>query len=173
MSRSAEGVEVAAARIVPVETHATVALDAPVHLVIDERTEVLVAERALREPVAAVVVTGHHRHVLQMALAALVADRAIVRMVHHQPLDDARAEFARFRILDRDARAFGGRRHARHDELAGVSFSSLNCLTAHCRHAPTDPIAGCQQKYGRSKPSERHAWSRFCAVVDARRRLSM
>ena len=27
-----------------------------------------------------------------------------------------------------------------------VSFASRNCLTAHWRHAPTDPIAGCQQK---------------------------
>ena len=38
--------------------------------------------------------------------------------------------------------------------LPCVSCSSRNCLTAHCRHAPTEPIAGCQQKYGRSKPSE-------------------
>ena len=30
--------------------------------------------------------------------------------------------------------------------LPCVSFSSLNCLTAHCRQAPTEPRAGCQQK---------------------------
>ena len=41
--------------------------------------------------------------------------------------------------------------------LPCVSFSSLNCLTAHCRQAPTEPSAGCQQKYGRSKPSDRQA----------------
>lgn len=33
-----------------------------------------------------------------------------------------------------------------------VSFSSLKTFTAHRRQEPTDPIAGCQQKYGRSKP---------------------
>ena len=43
------------------------------------------------------------------------------------------------------------------------SFSSRYCLTAHWRQAPTDPSAGCQQKYGRSRPFERHSSSRFFA----------
>ena len=30
--------------------------------------------------------------------------------------------------------------------LPVVSCSFLNCFTAHCRHAPTEPSAGCQQK---------------------------
>src|SRR5262245_47080513 len=42
-----------------------------------------------------------------------------------------------------------------------VSFSSRYCTTAHCRHAPIEPIAGCQQKYGRSRPTERQACSKF------------
>src|SRR5579872_1555740 len=54
-----------------------------------------------------------------------------------------------------------------------VSFSSRNCLTAHCRHAPTDPIAGCQQKYGRLKPSVRHASSRLTPSWTSCGRLSM
>src|SRR5690606_8570177 len=44
-----------------------------------------------------------------------------------------------------------------------VSFSSLYCLTAHWRQAPTLPSAGCQQKYGISRPSDRQAWSRLSA----------
>ena len=40
--------------------------------------------------------------------------------------------------------------------LPCVSFSSLNCLTAHWRQAPTEPSAGCQQKYGRFE-AERQA----------------
>ena len=58
-----------------------------------------------------------------------------------------------------------------------LSCSSLNCLTAHWRQAPTEPSAGCQQKYGRSKPSDRHWCRRFClrvhpvcAIVDVNRR---
>src|SRR5438876_10656588 len=46
--------------------------------------------------------------------------------------------------------------------LPRVSASSLNCLTAHWRQAPTEPIAGCQQKYGRFMPSDRQPCSWFC-----------
>ncbi len=33
-----------------------------------------------------------------------------------------------------------------------VSASSLYSFTAHCRQAPTECSAGCQQKYGRFRP---------------------
>src|SRR5581483_4514406 len=46
--------------------------------------------------------------------------------------------------------------------LPCVSASSLNCLTAHWRQAPTEPKAGCQQKYGRFMPRDRQPCSRFC-----------
>jgi hypothetical protein len=45
--------------------------------------------------------------------------------------------------------------------LPFVSFSSRYWITAHWRHAPTDPNAGCQQKYCRFMPRERTAWRRF------------
>src|SRR5690349_5594706 len=44
-----------------------------------------------------------------------------------------------------------------------VSFSSVYCLTAHWRQAPTLPRAGCQQKYGISRPRDRHACNRLSA----------
>jgi hypothetical protein len=40
--------------------------------------------------------TGHHGHILQVAVAALFADRAVVRVVGHQPLHYAFAELLRF-----------------------------------------------------------------------------
>src|ERR1035441_5742618 len=49
--------------------------------------------------------------------------------------------------------------------LPRVSLASLNCLTAHWRQAPTEPIAGCQQKYGRVMPNDREACSRVCVGV--------
>ena len=49
----AEDVQVAPAGVVAVEAHAAVALDAAVHLVVDERPEVLVAVGALVEAVLA------------------------------------------------------------------------------------------------------------------------
>ena len=60
---------------------------------------------------------GHHRHVLQMAFAAFVAHRAVVGMIDHQPLDDAGPESLRLRIVDGNADAVVGRRHAGHDDL--------------------------------------------------------
>jgi len=39
----------------------------------------------------------------------------------------------------------------------------LKSFTAHWRQAPTDPKAGCQQKYGRFKPCDRQPWSKFSA----------
>ena len=35
---------------------------------------------------------GHHGHVLEVAFAAFLADRAVVGMVFHQPFDDLTAE---------------------------------------------------------------------------------
>ena len=115
-----ESLQVSAAGDAAVEAHAPVALDAAVHLVVDEGAEVLVAVGALPEPEAAVVVPRHHRHVLQVALAPLVADGAVVGMVDHQPLDHLRAEGAGLGVLDRDPRPFRRRGHAGHHEPAGL-----------------------------------------------------
>ena len=50
-------------------------------------------------------------------------------------------------------------------ELLAAPFSSVYCLTAHWRQAPTLPSAGCQQKYGMSRPSDRHACNRLSAPL--------
>ena len=81
--------------------------------------------------------------------------------------------------LARNSRASGSSIEMRVPSAAGVmqamtmlpclSFSSWNCLTAHCRQAPTDPSAGCQQKYGRLKPSERQACEQVHPVVHVMR----
>ena len=123
-----ERVEIAAAGIVAVEAHAAVALDAAVHLVVDEGPQVLVAERALPDAVAAIVVPGHHRHVLQMAFAALVAHRAIVRMVQHQPFDHAGAKLRAPRGRRSRCGSVCGGRHARHDDLAALVVLVLELL---------------------------------------------
>src|SRR5690606_625838 len=54
-----------------------------------------------------------------------------------------------------------------------VSSSSLKDLTAHCLQAPTEPMAGCQQKYGRSNPSERQASRTFLPSLTSYGALSM
>src|SRR5262245_55103158 len=113
-----KGIQIVAARVVTVVAHATVALDAPVHLMIYQRAEILVAKRALLELVAAVGMACHHRHVLQMTLAAFITHRTVMRMIQHQAFDDGGAECDRLRMVDRDVCALGGRRHAGHHNLS-------------------------------------------------------
>ena len=116
----AEDTEVLTAGVVVVETHAAIAGDAAIHFMADERAKVLILVRALLEAVATGVVTCHHGHVLQMAVAAFLAHRAIVRVVGHQPLDHRRAEFLRFSIINGDEGVVGGRRHARHHQTPAL-----------------------------------------------------
>ena len=120
-----ECAQVRPASIVVVEAHAAVARDAAVHLVGDERAQILVATGALAEPVAAPVVTGHHGHVLKVAVAAFLAHRAIVRMVDHQPFHHAGAESPGFLILDINAGAVSGRGHTRHHQHTPVVLAVL------------------------------------------------
>src|SRR6185312_1187445 len=75
-------------------------------------------ERALRKVIAAITVAGHHGHILQMAFAAFVADRAIMRMVLHHAFDDAGAKRDRVRILNGYMRTLGSWRHARHHQTS-------------------------------------------------------
>ena len=86
---SAERAKIFAARVVVVVAHAAVTGDAAVHLMVNKRPQVLVDVGAFAEAVAAAVVAGHHRHILQVAVAALSADRAVVGVVGHQPFHHA------------------------------------------------------------------------------------
>src|SRR5512135_1023919 len=72
----------------------------------------------LLEGKSAIRMARHDRHVLKMALTPFVADRAIVRMIRHQPFDDGRPELPGFRIVDGDPHAVADRRHTGHDDPA-------------------------------------------------------
>ena len=130
---SAEHTQVGTACVVFVVAHAAIAGDAAVHLVSDERAEFLVLVGALGEAITALVVAGHHRHVLQVAVTAFFAHRAVVRVVGHQPFDDAGAKHFRFFVFDGNPASVSGRGHAGHDDtttgvvLVGVL---LDCALA-------------------------------------------
>src|SRR6185437_11900931 len=100
-----EDIEVSPARVVSIESHTAVALDASVHLVPNERAEILITIRPFRKPVATVDMPSHDRHVLQMTLPSFVSHRAVVWMIHHQPFNDRRSKGLRFRIVDRNTSA--------------------------------------------------------------------
>ncbi|MNH81968.1 hypothetical protein D3C73_343480 [compost metagenome] len=112
----AEHTEVGAAGVILVETHAAVASDAAVHFVRNERAQLLVLVGAFGEAIPALVVAGHHGHVLQVAVTAFFAHRAVVRVVGHQPFNNTGAERLGFFIVDGDPGVVGGRRHAGHDD---------------------------------------------------------
>ncbi len=71
------------------EAHAAGALDAASHDRVDQRPHILVINRALVLGVARSGAAIAHRLVLQVALAALVADRAIERVVDQQKFHHA------------------------------------------------------------------------------------
>ncbi len=117
----AEHVEIPPAGIAAIEARAAIAGDAAVHLMGEQRPEILVAMGALGGIGAAQVMARSDRHVLQLAGAPLLADGAIMRMVDHQPFDDMGAERRRLGVGDLDALAVGDRRHAGHfDPAPGV-----------------------------------------------------
>ena len=109
-------VQVVFSGVFAVIAHAAVALNAAVHLMMDKRAKVLIAEGSLGELIAAVGVAGHHGHVLKMALPAFVAHGTIVRVALHQPLDDAGAKLHGVLVFNRNAHALGHRGHAGHHQ---------------------------------------------------------
>src|SRR5436309_540580 len=68
------------------EADAARAMDAAIHAGLDQRPEILVLDRALVLLEAAAIEAIGHRLVLQVALAALIADRAVERVVDEQEL---------------------------------------------------------------------------------------
>jgi hypothetical protein len=83
---------------------------------IDERPKILVSVRALLESEFPIVMPGHHRHILQMTRTSFIADRAIMRMVCHQPPNNLFAESLRIVISNRDVLLIGDRFHTRHHQ---------------------------------------------------------
>src|SRR4051794_40041990 len=133
----AERVQVVAARVLAVITNATLTLNAAVHLVIDQRSEILIPEGSFAKRVMAGAVAGHYRHILQMTLPSFVAHRTVMRMVLHEPLNHRLAKFGGFRVFYRHTGTVSGRRHARHDDFARcvllVAELLYSALTA-CSH---------------------------------------
>src|SRR5690349_3488626 len=109
-----EDIEVSTTGMVSIKSYAAIALNAPIHLMTDERAEGLIAMRPFREVITPVDMSGHDRHILQMALPSFITHGTVVWMVHHQPFDDRCAEGFGLRIINRNTSAIGRGRHAGH-----------------------------------------------------------
>src|SRR5262249_8679979 len=86
------------------EAHAAGAMDAPVHDGLDQHPYVFVLDRALVLVEAAGIDAIGHGLVLQVAFPALVADRAIQRVIDQQELHHPFARLAHHRRLGADRR---------------------------------------------------------------------
>ena len=101
---AADGAELRNAGDFGDEADAARALDAAVHRRLDQDAEVFVLDGALVFGEARRVGAVAHRLVLQIAFAALVADRTIERMVDQQKLEHALARLAHHRRIGLDHR---------------------------------------------------------------------
>ena len=81
---TARGAELLDAGDVLAEAHAARAVDAARHVGGNQRTQVLVLHHALAFVETRRVAAEAHGEILQLALAALVADRAVERMIDEQ-----------------------------------------------------------------------------------------
>ena len=91
---TADGAELLHARDLGHETHTARAVDAAIHEGADQRPEIFVLDRALVVLEAAGVEAVGHGLILQIAFAALVADRAVERMIDQQEFEHAFACFS-------------------------------------------------------------------------------
>ena len=138
------------------EADAARAMDAAGHDRLDQRPHLLVGDGALVLDVAAVVDAVGHRLVLQIALAALVADRAVERMVDQQELHHPLAGLDRTLVLGVDHHALGDRHRAGRDGLrrfldvdqahAAVAGDRQALVEAEMRHLDADRLAGLEDR---------------------------
>ena len=135
-----KGSQILATGVVVVKAHTAVTGNTPVHLMGNERPQILVPTCALAEPVTAAIMAGHHRHVLQVTVPALFTHRAVVGVVDHQPFHYTGTEGFGFLIVDINAGLVCGRRHAGHHQhalvvvLVLVLFDRALAAGAHTAH---------------------------------------
>ena len=108
------GAQVAVAGKFLIETAAPLAVDAAVHLVLNEDAQVLVTVGPLLPGIAPQPVAAGHGHILKEAVSPFIADRAVMGVIHHEPLDDMSSEIHGLVVGGRDDHAVLGIDHAAH-----------------------------------------------------------
>ncbi len=137
MVMRSKDLKVSPARIIAVKADTAVALDAAVHLVSKKGAEVLIGISPLLKTESPVYMPGHKGHILEMAFAPLIADRAIMGMVGHEPFDYTFSEGLYLGIIDRNPYALFHRSHTGHDNPAPCIFFILEflyCALPACSH---------------------------------------
>ncbi len=94
--------------------NAPVTLDAPVHFVLYQRSQVLVRVGPFRSLIPPDPVPPGDRQILKQTMPPLVADRTVVGVVEHEPLNDVFPEIHRLGVRRGDLHAVLGVDHAAH-----------------------------------------------------------
>jgi hypothetical protein len=129
------------------EAHAARAMDAARHVGGDQRPDVLVLDDPLALGIARDVPAEAHREVLQFALATLVADRAIERVVDQQELHRRLLRGERVGRAREDLHALGDRGRTGRQRLRRLldldeAHATVGChgqlvVVAEARHVAT------------------------------------
>ena len=148
---AADGAKFRNARDFGHEAHAARALDAAVHRGLDQRPDIFVLHGALVLGEAGRVGAIGHRLVLQIAFAALIADRAVKRMVDQQELHHALARLARHRRVGQDDRRLAVRTGAQIFDRHGAGRRRLGRSAFHFDEAHP-AVAGDRQPLVEAEP---------------------
>ena len=116
-------IEIASLGHIAIKPHTAIAGNTAIHLMFDKRAQLLIVKGALRKTVATIVVATHDRHILKMALAPLVAHRAVMGMIDHQPLYYLLPKGVAVFMVDEEAIAILDFTHAGHSYVSmGIPF---------------------------------------------------
>ena len=103
-----------------------VALDASVHLMLNQWAQVLIGMGAFEPLVAPHAMAAGNRQVLEQAVSPFIAHRAVMGMVEHEPFDHMFSEIHGLCIRGRNHHAVHGRDHTTHLDAFDGAFLKVD-----------------------------------------------
>ncbi len=153
------------------EAHAPRARDAARHLRLDKRAKIQILARPFGLAVAAEIHAIGHRLILKIALAALVADRTVERVVDQQKLHHALAGLLYHGRVGLHHRRFAVRPRAQVAHLHGAACRGLRRATDHLDKAHP-AVARDRQPFVVAEPRDFDP-GHLCRLDDRHRRIDL
>ena len=91
-----------------------IAVNAAVHLMLNQGSQILIIISALRASISSYSVTAGDGHILEQAVSSFVTNRAIVGMIEHQPFNDGFSKLHGFFVRGGHDHAVLGLNHTAH-----------------------------------------------------------
>jgi hypothetical protein len=119
-----------------VEPAAPPTMNAPVHFMLNQRSQVLIIIGALFTQITLDPVATGNGHVLKQAVSSLIADRAVKGMIQHKPLNYVPAEIYCFFIIRGHHHSVPGINHAAHLHSLDRTLYKFNRTNSTGAHRP-------------------------------------